>query len=112
MILKKNTYLMHFIALIILASCSSTSKNIQVNSIESEERDSKDFQEIFDYQSFSLNHLKTIQRVIDSDDLNQEQLKDAKLLKNNYQKILSKEKYSLELESYQQYSKEIIEDIL
>ena len=32
MILKKNKYLKHFIALIILASCSSTSKNIQVNS--------------------------------------------------------------------------------
>ena len=102
MILKKNTYLKHFIALIILASCSSTPKNIQVNSIESEERISKGFQEILDYQSFSLNDLKTIQRIINSDDLNQEQLRDAKLLKNNYQKILSKKHYSLELESYQQ----------
>jgi len=109
MILKKNTYLMHFIALIILASCSSTSKNIQVNSIESDATDSKDFQEIFNYQSFSLDDLKEIQRIIDSDDLNQEQLRDAKLLKNNYQKILSRKQYSLELESYQQYSKEIIE---
>ena len=41
--------------------------------------------------------------------MNKEQLKDAKLLKNNYQKILSKKRYSIELTPYQQYSKEIIE---
>ncbi len=109
MIFKKNKYLKHFITLIILASCSSTSKNIQVHSIESEEDDPKDFQEIYDYQSFTLNDLKTIQGIIDSDVLNQKQLKGAKLLKNNYQKILSKKKYSLKLKPYQQYSKELIE---
>ena len=109
MILKKNKYLKHFIALFILASCSTTSKNIQVHSIESEERDPKDFQEIYGYQSYSLSDLKTIQKMIDSDVLNQKQLKNAKLLKNNYQKILSKKKYSLKLKPYQQYSKELIE---
>ena len=108
MILKKHKYLRHLIVLIILASCSSTSKNIQFNSIEYEERDSKDYQEIFDYQSFSLNDLKTIQRIIENDDLNQQQLRDAKLLKKNFQKILSKKKFSLELNPGQQYSKEVI----
>ena len=80
----KNKYLKHFIALIILASCSTTSKNIQIHSIESEERDPKDFQEIFgyqsyqeifSYQSYSLSDLKTIQEMIESDVLNQKQLK-------------------------------------
>jgi len=109
MILKKNKYLKHFIALIILASCSSSSKNIQVNSIESKDSSPKDFQEIFDYQSFSLNDLETIKRIIGNNSLNQEQLKDAKLLKNNYQKILSTKKYSIELRSDQPHSKRIIE---
>ena len=90
MILKKNKYLKHFIALVILASCSTTSNNTEVHSIESGKYDPKDFQELFDYQSFSPNDLKTIQRIIDRDVLNQKQLKDTKLLKNNYQKILSK----------------------
>ena len=101
MILKKNKYLRHFIALIILASCSTTSKNIQVKSIESKEWGQNDLQEIFNYQSYSLSELKKIQEIIDSDVFTQEQIKDAKLLKNNYQKILSKKKYSLKLKPYQ-----------
>ena len=109
MIFKKYKYLVHFITLIILASCSSTSKNLYVESIESQEHGAKDFQEIFNYQNYSINDLEIIQRTIDSDVLNQGQLKEAKLLKNNYQKILSKKKYYLELKPNQQYSKEIIE---
>ena len=109
MILKKNKYLALFITFIILASCSTTSKNLEINSPEPETRDSKDFKEIMDYQSYSLYDLETIQRIIEIDILDEKQLRDAKLLKNNYQKILSKKKYSLELKLDQQYSKEIIE---
>ena len=47
MILKKNKYIKHFIALIILASCSTTSENIQVNSIESKERSLRRFSRNF-----------------------------------------------------------------
>ncbi len=109
MIFKKNKYLTLFITLIILASCSTTSKNLEIHSPELKTHDSKDFKEIMDYHSYSLYDLETIQRIIESDILDQKQLRDAKLLKNNYQKILSKKKYSLELKLDQKYSKEIIE---
>ena len=109
MILKKNKSLKQFLALIILASCSTTSENIPVNLIESEERGLENFQEIFDYQSFTLNDFKSIQRMVSNDVLNQKHLRDTKLLVNNYKKILSKKKYSLELKNGQQYSKELIE---
>ena len=109
MILKKNKYLTLFITFIILASCSTTSKNLEINSPEPETHDSKDFKEMMDYQSYTLYDLETIQRIIEIDILDEKQLIDAKLLKNNYQKILSKKKYSLELNLNQQYSKEIIE---
>ena len=109
MILKKNKSLKCFLALIILASCTTTSENTPVNSIESKERGLGNFQEIFDYQSFTLDDLKIIQRMMNNDALNQKQIRDAKLLINNYKKILSKKKYSLELKADQQYSKELIE---
>ena len=109
MILKKNKYIKHFIALIILASCSTTSENMLVNSSTSEERSLRNFQGIFDYESFALDDLESFQRIIDSEVLNQEQLRDTKLLINNYKKILSKKKYTLELKPDQQYSKELIE---
>jgi len=108
MIFKKNKYLVLVIALIILASCSTTSKHLQVDSIESIRHSSKDFQEMLAYQNFSLNDLKAIQGMIDRDIFNKEQLQNAKVLKNNYQKLLSKNKYTIELKFNQQYSKEII----
>ena len=109
MILKKNKYIKHFIALIILASCATTSENMLVNSSTSEERSLRNFQGIFDYESYALDDMKSFQRIIDSGVLNQEQLKDTKLLINNYKKILSKKKYTLELKPDQQYSQELIE---
>ncbi len=108
MAFKKNKYLKHFISLIILASCSTISKDINVNSVKSSDTGPKDFQEIFDYQSFSFSDLEKIQKIIDSDYLNQEQSRDAKLLKKNYKKILSKKNYSLKLNPNQKYSKELI----
>tara|TARA_Y100000748_G_scaffold302877_1_gene306338 strand:+ start:933 stop:2036 length:1104 start_codon:yes stop_codon:yes gene_type:complete len=110
MIFKKNKYLEHFIALIILASCSTISKNLKLDSVElSKKANTKNFQEIYDYQSYFNNDLDTIQVAIDSLMLNQEQLKDAKILKRNYQKILSKEKYTLVLDPNNKYSIELIE---
>tara|TARA_Y100000996_G_scaffold382583_1_gene337912 strand:- start:2522 stop:3625 length:1104 start_codon:yes stop_codon:yes gene_type:complete len=107
---KRNKYLRHLIALIILASCSTTSKNLNLNSIEFlEEENPKEFLEIYDYQSYFNNDLETIQAAIDGQNLNQEELINAKILKRNYQKILTKKKYSLGLKPNHQYSKELIE---
>ena len=110
MILKKNRYLLHLLTLIILASCSTTSKNLILNSNEFLEADSlKSFEDIYDYQSYFVNDLEKIQKAIDGQKLNQEQLKNAKILKRNYQKILSKKEYTLTLKPNQEYSKELIE---
>ena len=107
--LMKNKNLIQFITLVILASCSTSSENLYVQSIEPKKNNAKDLGAMYTYQSFFPDDIKIIQRAIDIDALNQEQLRDAKLLKSNYQKILSKKKYSIELTSGQQYSKEIIE---
>ena len=107
--LMKNKNLIQFITLVILASCSTSSENLYVQSIESEKNNAENLEAMYTYQSFFPNDIKLIQGAIDSDALNQEQLRDAKLLKSNYQKILSKKKYSIELTFGQQYSKEIIE---
>ena len=90
MIFKKNRYLLHFLALIILASCSTTSKNLIPNSNEILKGNSlKNFEDIYDYQSYFEIDLEKIQKAIDNQQLNQEELKNAKILKRNYQKILS-----------------------
>jgi hypothetical protein len=107
--LMKNKNLIQFITLVILASCSTSSENLYVQSIEPKKNNAKDLEAMYTYQSFFPNDVKIIQEAIDNDALNQEQLRDAKLLKSNYQKILSKKKYSIELTVGQQYSKEIIE---
>ena len=96
--------------MIILASCSTTSKNLNLVSIEFlEEENPKNILEINEYQSFFNNDLATIQAAIDSEILDQRELNDAKVLKRNYQKILTKKKYSVGLKPNQQYSKELIE---
>ena len=110
MIFKKNRFPKHFIALVILASCSTTSKNLNLDSIELiEEDNSKDFLQIQSYQSFFDNDLETIQAAIDSQMLDKRQLNNAKILKKNYQKILKKKKYSLRLQPNNKYSAELIE---
>ena len=107
--LMKNKNLIQFITLVILASCSTSPENLYVQPIKPQKNNAKDLEAMYTYRSFFLDDIKTIQEAIDGDALNQEQLRDAKLLKSNYQKILSKKKYSIELTSGQQYSKEIIE---
>ena len=65
MIFKKNKNLKRLLALIILASCSTTSKNLNLNSIELLKEDNpKDFLEIYEYQSYFDNDLGTIQAAI------------------------------------------------
>ena len=107
--LMKNKYLIQFITLVILASCSTSSENLYVQPIEPQKKNAKDLEAMYTYRSFFPDDIKIIQGTIDDDALNQEQFRDAKLLKSNYQKILSKKKYSIELTSGQEYSKEIIE---
>ena len=110
MVFKKNKYLTRLIALIILASCSTTSKNLDLNSVKiNDEDNSKDFLEIYEYQSYFNNDLGTIQAAIDGEILDQRELNDAKILKKNYQKILTKKNYSLSLQPNHKYSKELIE---
>ena len=110
MIFKKNKYLLHFLTLIILASCSTTSKILIPNSNEILIGNSqKNFEDIFDYQSYFIDDLEKIQKAIDSQRLNQDELKNAKILKRNYQKILSKKEYRLAVNLDQKYSKELIE---
>ena len=110
MIFKKNKHLTRLVALIILASCSTTFKNLNLNSAESLQEDSpKDFLEIYDYQSYFYNDLEIIQATIDNEMLDQKALNDAKILKKNYQKILTKKNYFLELKPNHEYSKDLIE---
>ena len=110
MIFRKSIYLQYFLTLIILASCSTTSKiSIPNSNGVLEEGGLKKFEDIYDYQSYFVNDLKKIQKVIDSQKLDQDQLKNVKALKRNYQKILSKKEYTLTLNLNQKYSKELIE---
>ena len=109
MIFKKNKFVVYFAVLIILASCSATSKNLQKNlNGFIETSGNKNFQEIYEYQGYFVNDLKIIQQAIESGNLNQEQVRDAKLLKRNYQKILAKDKFLIQLNPNQQYSIDLI----
>ena len=110
MIFKKNKLAAHVTALIILASCSTTSKNLHINWTESLEASyDRNLQEIFNYQSYLVNDVEIIQQAIENEDLDQGQLRDARLLKKNYQKILAKEEFLLQLNPYQQHSLELIQ---
>ena len=66
MVFKKNKYLTRLTALIILASCSTTSKNLNLDSAKfTKENIPKDFLEIYDYQSYFDDDLEKIQATID-----------------------------------------------
>jgi len=109
MIIIKNKFAAYVIALIILASCSTTSKNLQINSTESPKASlDRNLQEIFDYQSYFIDDLEIIQQTIESGALDQEQARSVRLLKKNYEKILAKDKFLLQLNPYQQHSKDLI----
>lgn len=110
MIFKKNIYVKHFLSLLILASCSSTSLNLISTSYESHTKVHKrDLQDISAYNAFFENDLQKIEDIIDNQKVSQRELRDLKLLRRNYQKILSKNKYQIELNPRQKFSKELIE---
>ena len=98
MIFRKSIYLQYFLTLIILASCSTTSKiSIPNSNGVLEEGGLKKFEDIYDYQSYFVDDLEKIQKVIDSQKLDQDAIKKCiKTLKRNYQKILSKKEYTLD----------------
>ena len=103
-------YIKHVLSLLILASCSSTSYNLKTSSNESFSKVyNKNLQDIISYRTFDENDLRLIQDIIDNQKLSQSELQDLKLHKKNYQKILRKNKYQIELNPSQKYSKELIE---
>tara|TARA_Y100001970_G_C14104627_1_gene787393 strand:+ start:57 stop:1160 length:1104 start_codon:yes stop_codon:yes gene_type:complete len=109
MIPKKNKYFKHVLSLLILASCSTTPENLITSSNESFLKDyQRDLQDIDAYNSFFENDLEIIQQAIDNQKLSQSELRDIKLLKKNYQKILKTNKYQIKLNPRQEYSEELI----
>jgi len=109
MIFKKNKYVKHVLGLLILASCSTTSENLITSSNEPLPEDyQRDLQDIDAYNSFFENDLKIIQQIIDNQKLSQSALRDIKLLKKNYQKILKANKYQIKLNPRHEYSEELI----
>ena len=103
-------YIKHFLSLLILASCSSTSNNLKTTSNESfAKANNRDLQDIISYSTFDKNDLRLLQNIIDNQILSQSELQDLKLHKKNYQKILRKNKYQIELNPSQKYSKKLIE---
>ena len=106
---KKNKYFKSVLALLILASCSTTSENLITSSDEYLTKDyQRDLQDINAYNGFFVNDLKIIQQTIDNQKLSPSSLQDLKLLKRNYQKILKKNKYQIKLHPRQRYSEELI----
>ena len=109
MIFKKNKYVKHVLGLLILASCSTTSEKLVTSSNESLPKNyPRDLQDVNTYNSFFVNDLKIIQQTIDNQKLSQSALREIKLLKKNYQKILKVNKYLINLDPRQEYSDELI----
>ena len=89
MISKKNKYIKHVLALTILASCSSTSENLIISSIETDSLAyQRDLPDISAYNAFSVSDFKVIRQKIESKKLSQAELRELKLLEKNFQKIL------------------------
>ena len=110
MIFKKNKYIKYVATLLILASCSSTSKSLKTSSYELSQKDfQRDISNIYAYNAFFLNDLEVIQQTIDNQNPGQSELRDLKLLKKNYQKILGNDEYQIKLNPDQKFSEELIE---
>ncbi len=110
MISKKNKYVKHVLALLILASCSTTSKNLITFTNELVPEDyQRDLQDIDTYNSFYVNDLEIIQQTIDNQKLSQSELRRINQLKKNYQMILKTNQYQIKLNPRQEYSEELIE---
>ena len=110
MISKKNKYIKHVFVILILSSCSSTSENIINSSVQPSPKDNlRSLQDINNYNAFFINDLEIIQQAIDNQKLSQSEIREIKLLKKNYQKVLKKNKYQIKLNPRQEYSQELIE---
>ena len=112
MTFKKNKYVKHVLSLIILTSCATASKNIQNQTFQAQiSKEERTLEEILEYKKFFDNDLNVIQEVLESEELNQDDRRQIKLLKNNYKKILSHKDYVLKLNSGNKYSQELIKFI-
>jgi len=110
MILKINKFVANFTLLIILSSCSFSSKDLKDNTLGFRDSNNDiDLNTIAEYQSFYINDLNIIEKKIISGELNQQDLRSAKLLKTNYSKILDKKNFIIKLNPNQKYSKNLIE---
>tara|TARA_Y100000768_G_C23951961_1_gene670681 strand:- start:196 stop:1299 length:1104 start_codon:yes stop_codon:yes gene_type:complete len=110
MILNINKFILNLTLLLILSSCSFSSKDSGVKTLEFRySKDNRDLETIAEYQSFYFDDLDTIQKKISSGELNQQNLKSLKLLKKNYSKILAKKEYIIMLNPSQKYSQNLIE---
>ncbi|MDG0965664.1 MAG: hypothetical protein P8O80_00065, partial [SAR86 cluster bacterium] len=72
---KKNKFVKYFVTLVILASCSSTSRNLASNSNQPENSNvNNTFESFKEYQSFFINDLNLIQEAIQEGDFDQKKL--------------------------------------
>ena len=109
MIFKNNKYVKHVFSLIILTSCATASKNTQNQTFQAQIlKEERALEEISEYKKFFDNDLKVIQEFLESEELNQDDRRQIKLLKTNYKKILSHKDYVLKLNSENKYSQELI----
>ena len=90
MTFKKNKYVKHVLLLIILTSCATASKNKQNQTFQAQiPKEERTLEEILEYKKFFDNDLNIIQEFLESEELNQDDRRQIKLLKTNYKKILS-----------------------
>ena len=78
---KKNKFVKYFVTLVILASCSSTSRNLASNSNQPENSNiNNTFESLKEYQSFFINDLNLIQEAIQEGDFDQKKLNNLLFL--------------------------------
>ena len=112
MTFKKNKYVKHVLSLFILTSCATGSKNTQNQPFQAQiPKEERVLEEILQYKKFFDSDLSVIQEFLESEELNQDDRRQIKLLKNNYKKILSHKDYVLKINSGNKYSQELIKFI-
>lgn len=112
MTFKNSKYVKHVLTLIILTSCATSSKNTQNQTFQVQiPEEKRALEQILEYKKFFDNDLNVIQEFIESEELNQDDRRQIKLLKTNYKKILSHKDYVLKLNSGNKYSQKLIKFI-
>ena len=87
MIFRNNKYLKHVLSLIILTSCATASKNKQDQNFQVQiPKEERAIEEISEYKKFFDNDLNIIQEFLESEELNQDDKRQIRLLKTNYKK--------------------------